>query len=250
MSATGGPGPGRAVAALVSYSVRATLPGRRALLVLPSVGALLFAVLARTSDEPAATAFALVAGTAMHFLILPIVCLVVGDAVLGAEIRSGVFAFTWLSPVPLGLIALGRWIGAMALAVGMLAPAALLGAWVAAPGSAFAALVAVVAGSAGYLGLFVAIGAATRRPVVWSLALVLIVERLLGAGLSAIAQLSPAWLAQAALVGISGATGDFTRRGGVPLGGAAVGRLALVTAAALALATWRLRHLKTNAAAD
>ena len=35
-------------------------------------------------------------------------CLVLGDAILGAEVRSGVFAFTWLSPVSYRTIVAGR----------------------------------------------------------------------------------------------------------------------------------------------
>ena len=33
-------------------------------------------------------------------LVLPLTCLVIGDAVLGADLRAGTFAFTWLSPAP------------------------------------------------------------------------------------------------------------------------------------------------------
>lgn len=236
--------------AVVAYTVRACLPARRFLLVLPVLGAVLFGLLSRTSDDLAVTAFARVGGAAIHSLILPITCLIVGDAILGAEVRSGVFAFTWLSPVPFRTIALGRWLGGLLIAGAMLAPAAALAAVVAgAPGSAGPAVLAVVAGSAAYLGLFLAIGATFRRPVVWSLALVIIVERLLGAGLAGIAQLSPGWLAQSALVGLSDAAQDLVREG-VPTGWAAVGRLVVVAAVGLAVATRRLRRLKPASAAD
>jgi ABC-2 type transport system permease protein len=238
------------LAAIVRYTVRACVPARRYLLLLPLAGAVLFGLLSRMSDEPAVTAFARVGGSAIHTLILPITCLILGDAILGAEIRSGVFAFTWLSPVPYRTIVIGRWFGGLVIATVLLAPAVALGAVAAgAPGSAGPAVVAAVAGSAAYLALFLAIGATFRRPVVWSLALVIIVERLLGAGLTGIAQLSPGWLAQSALVRLTHAATDL-ERAGIPAGWAAVGRLVVVAAVGLAIATRRLRRLRPASSAD
>lgn len=238
------------LAAIVRYTVRACVPAQRALLLLPIAGALLFGLLSRLSDEAAATAFARIGGTAMHTLVLPITCLVIGDAMLGAEIRSGVFAFTWLSPVKYSTIAAGRWLGGWIVAAALLGPAAAAAAVVAgAPSSAGAAAVAALAGAGAYLALFVAIGATFKRPVVWSLVLVILVERLLGAALAGIAQLSPGWLAQAVLVGLTGLSRGLGREG-VPSGWAAVGRLALVTIVGLSIATRRLRSLKPASSAD
>lgn len=238
------------LAAIVGYTLRACAPARRGLLVLPLAGAVLFGMLSRLPDGAAATAFARVGGAAIHTLILPITCLLIGDALLGAEIRSGVFAFTWLSPVRHSTIVVGRWLGGCLIAAAILAPAVAAAAIVAgAPSSAVAAVVAAVGGGAAYLALILAIGASVRRPVVWSLAFVLLVERLLGAALAGIAQLSPGWLAQAVLVGLTDPAADL-RREGIPHGWAAVGRLALVAAIALAVASWRLRHLRPASAAD
>ncbi len=239
------------LSAVVGYTRRSTFPRRKVLLALPVAGAVLFGLLSRTvGDENAATAFALVGGSALHSLILPITCLVLGDALLGAEIRSGVFAFTWLSPVRYSTIVLGRWLGGWLLASAVLGPAAALAAVVAgAPGSAPAAILAVVAGSAAYLALFLAIGATFKRPVVWSLALVILVERLVGAALDGIAQLSPGWLAEAVLGGLTDVADDLIREG-VPQGWSAVVRLAVVTAVGLAAATRRLGHLRPASAAD
>jgi len=236
--------------AIVGYTVRACAAGRRLVLLLPLVGALLFGLLSRLSDEAATDAFARVTGTALHTLVLPITCLVIGDAVLGAEVRSGTFTFTWLSPVRWSTIVLGRWLGGTLVAAGLLAPAVALAAVVAgAPGSAGAAVVAAVTGSAAYLAVFVAVGATFQRPVVWSLGLVILVERLLGAALTAVAQVSPGWLAQAVLVGLTGADADL-RRAGVPSGWGAVGRLALVATVALVVGTRRLRRLRPASASD
>lgn len=237
-------------AAIVRYTVRACVPAQGALLLLPVAGALLFGLLSHMSDEAAAVAFARVGGAAMHTLILPITCLVIGDALLGAEVRSGVFAFTWLSPVRYATIVVGRWLGGCLIAAAILVPAAAAAAIVAgAPSSAGPAVVAAVAGSAAYLALFLAVGASFRRPVVWSLVLVILVERLLGAALAGVAQLSPGWLAQSVLVGLTGPAGDLQREG-VPSGWAAVGRLVLVAAIGLAIATRRLRSLRPASSAD
>lgn len=211
---------------------------------------MLFGLLSRLSDEAAVTAFARVGGAAVHTLLLPITCLVIGDALLGAEIRSGVFAFTWLSPVAYWTIIVGRWLAGCIIAAVILAPAVAAGAVVAgAPSSAGAAVVAAVAGSAAYLALFLAIGASFQRPVVWSLVFVILFERLLGAGLAGVAQLSPGWLAQEVLVGVTRAGAGLQRKG-IPHGWAAVGRLAVVAAVGLALATRRLRRLRPASASD
>jgi ABC-2 type transport system permease protein len=236
--------------AIVRYTVRACVPAQRLLLLLPVAGALLFGLLSRIPDDTATVAFARVGGTAIHTLVLPITCLIVGDALLGAEIRSGVFAFTWLSPVSYTTIVLGRWLGGCAIAAAILVPAAAASAIVAgAPSSAGAAALAALAGAGAYLALFLAIGAGFRRPVVWSLVLVIIVERLLGAALAGIAQLSPGWLAQSVLVGLT-AEGSGLARKGVPAGWPAVGRLVLVAIVGLAIAARRLRSLRPASSAD
>lgn len=241
---------GSPLAAIVHYTIRACVPAQRWLLLLPVAGALLFGLLSRLSDESTVIAFTRVGGTAMHTLVLPITCLVIGDALLGAEIRSGIFAFTWLSPVRYATIVAGRWLGGCLMAAAILIPAAAAAAVLAgAPSSVGPAVLAAMAGAAAYLALFLAIGASFKRPVVWSLVLVILVERLLGAALAGIAQLSPGWLAQAVLVGLTSPAADL-QRDGIPHGWPAVGRLALVAAVGLAIATRRLRSLRPASSAD
>jgi hypothetical protein len=136
------------------------------------------------------------------------------------------------------------------MAAAILIPAAAAAAVLAgAPSSVGAAALAAMAGAGAYLALFLAIGASFKRPVVWSLVLVILVERLLGAALAGIAQLSPGWLAQAVLVGLTSPATDLQREG-IPAGWPAVGRLALVTAVGLAIATRRLRSLRPASSAD
>jgi hypothetical protein len=232
-------------AAAFTYTLRVCVPRKRAaLLALPCVGALLFGLLARTSDEPTpALRFNTIAG-ALFGLILPLACLVVGDAVVGAEIRAGTFGLTWRSPVRFATIVLARWSAGWLIAVGVLVPAMALSALIAGvPEAVVPIALATVAGTAAYLALFVLLGVAFRRAVWWSLAVVLLGERLLGSVLPGIAQFSPQWLATMAYAGLGPATYGLEREG-MPAGGAAVGRLALLTVVFVLLAVWRMRRLR------
>ena len=154
---------------------------------------------------------------------------------LGAEVRAGTFHFTWLSPAPTWQIVLGRWLGGSLVAVVTIAPATALAAVIAgSPSSAGPAFVAAAVGGVAYVALFIAIGCITQRTAVWSLAIVFLVERLLGAALTGIAQISPTWESRAIFVGLSTTRRDRLVREGIPQGWAAVVRLAIVTAVSLA----------------
>lgn len=240
-----------ALRAVVGYTLRSTLPGRRWIgALLPAATSLLFGLLATSLPDTAEEAFASVAADALFTLVLPVTCLVIGDAVLGAEVRAGTFAFTWMSPVPTWLIAVGRWVGGTIAAAGTLAIAFALAAVVAgAPDAAGSVAVAGAFGAAAYIAVFIAIGCMTRRAAVWSLAFVFLVERLLGAALTGIAQLSPSWEARAAFVGLSDLREDLEREG-IPEGSGALVRLAVITVVALALANSRLRRLRLEGSAD
>lgn len=245
------PRPLTALRALTAYTLRSALPGRRWVgALLPAATSVLFGLLATTLPDTADAAFAGVAANALFTLVLPVTCLVIGDAVLGAEVRSGTFAFTWMSPVPTWLIAAGRWLGGTIAAAGTLAAAFAFAAVAAgAPEAAGSAAVAGAFGAGTYVAVFIAIGCMTKRAAVWSLALVFLVERLLGAALSGIAQLSPSWEARAAFVGLSDIREDLEREG-IPHGTGALVRLTVITLVALTLADWRLRHLRLAGSAD
>ena len=150
-------------------------------------------------------AFANIAAEAIFGLVMPIAALVIGDAVLGAEVRAGTFHFTWLSPTPTWQIVLGRWIGGSLVALVTHRPGVRAGRGRrrrarAAPWPAFVAGGRAAASPTS--ALFIAIGCITRRTAVWSLAIVFLVERLLGAALTGIAQLSPTWESRAIFVGL------------------------------------------------
>ncbi|MGI8685539.1 MAG: hypothetical protein ACR2MO_10705 [Acidimicrobiales bacterium] len=238
--------------AVVSYTLRSCIGRKRWLgCLLPCAGALLFGLLSLAIDEPGSEAFARVAAEGIFALVVPIAALVIGDAVLGAEVRSGVFHFTWLTPTPLGLIMVGRWLGGSIAAVVTVVPACALAAVVAGqPAAAGPAALAAAAGSVAYIAVFIAIGCVARRAAVWSLAFVFLVERLLGTALTGIAQWSPMWEARAVFVDLAPGVPDSLAREGIPAGTGALARLALISAIGLLVARWRLGRLRLSGAVD
>ena len=238
--------------AILLYSLQSCFPPKRWVAVLtPCAGALLFGLLALAVDETATRAFATVAADGIFGLMMPIAALIIGDSVLGAEVRAGTFHFTWLSPTPTWQIVLGRWTGGALIALITIAPSAALAAVIAgAPGSAGPAFLAAAVGSAAYIAVFIAIATLTRRTAVWSLAFVFLVERLLGAALTGVAQLSPTWESRAIFLGLVDDVPSRIVRHGIPEGGAAVVRLAIVTIVALLVAIWRMNHMRLAGASD
>jgi ABC-type transport system involved in multi-copper enzyme maturation permease subunit len=144
-----------------------------------------------------------------------------------------------------------RWLGGVTVAFVSIVPACALAAVVAgSPSSAGPAAVAAAGASVSYVALFIAIGCITKRTAVWSLAVVFLVERLLGAALTGIAQLSPTWESRAILVGLLDDPPQRLVREGIPEGGGAVGRLLLVTAVMLGVAWWRMGRMRLSGASD
>jgi hypothetical protein len=236
--------------AVVGYTLRACLPAKRWWgVLLPCLGAVLFGWLATVANESTQRAFAFVAEQGLFGLVLPLTCLVIGDAVLGADVRAGTFAFTWLSPVRFPTIVIGRWLGGWMVALVTLVPALVIATLIAGvPEGAGAMVIAAASGSAAYIGLFVMLGVMARRSAVWALAVVFLGERLLGEALSGIAQISPMWETQQVYAGlVDDEAGWRLLRDGTPNGWGAVVRLAIILVVTLAIASWRLAHLKPTA---
>jgi ABC-type transport system involved in multi-copper enzyme maturation permease subunit len=238
---------------VVVYTLRSCLPPRRWAAVLGAcAGAVLLGLLARAVYRNVESGFANVAAEGIFGLMVPIAALIIGDAVLGAELRAGTFHFTWRSPGPTWELVLGRWAGGSLVALVTIAPACALAAIAAGtPGRAWPAFVAGTAEALSYIAVFLAIACVSRRTAVWSLAFVFLVERLLGTALTGIAQLSPTWESRAVFVGLV----DFDVpnrlvREGIPQGVGAIVRLAIVSAVAMGIATWRMRHLRLAGASD
>jgi hypothetical protein len=85
---------------------------------------------------------------------------------------------------------------------------------------------------------------------VWSLAFVFLVERLLGSALTGVAQLSPTWESRAIFLGYLKSIPIDVARTGIPQGGAAIVRLAIVTVVVLGIAIWRIGHMRWAGASD
>jgi ABC-type transport system involved in multi-copper enzyme maturation permease subunit len=238
--------------AIVGFTIRSCIGPKRWLgCLLPSLGAILFGLLARGLDEPPLEAFVRVASTGVFGLTLPIAALVIGDAVFGAEIRSGVFHYTWMTPAPLTTIVLGRWLGGWLVALVTIVPATAIAALVAGvPRAVGPAAIGAAAGSGAYIAVFIAIGCIARRAAVWSLAFVFLVERLLGAALNGIAQLSPGWEARAIFTGLLRDVPANLVRKGIPSGGSGIVRLEVVTIVALVIARLSLHRLSLSGASD
>jgi ABC-type transport system involved in multi-copper enzyme maturation permease subunit len=235
--------------ALVTYTWRACLPFRRLVgLGLLVVAALLFGLIGASLPGRPPNAFADVANHGLFGLVLPLAGLVVGDAVMGAEVRKGTFHFTWLSPVPRWKIAVGRWIGGTAVLAVTMGPAfALAGVIAGTSRGGLAAAAGAVLGCSAYVAVLMAVGATFRRAAAVSLALVFLGERLLGTVLSGIAQWSPQWEGAGVFTGWSD---HVPSRDGIPTGSGAVLRLVVITAIGLGLTTWRLRKLKLAGPGD
>src|SRR5690242_2752354 len=86
--------------ALIAYTLRSCFPPKRWVAVLlPCAGAVLFGALSRALHHLSADrAFANVAAEGIFSLVMPIAALIIGDSVLGSEVRAGTLHFTWLSP--------------------------------------------------------------------------------------------------------------------------------------------------------
>jgi ABC-type transport system involved in multi-copper enzyme maturation permease subunit len=233
---------------IARYALKACFPTKRRVgLLLPAAGAVLFAVLSQVLPDRAPVALAQVAGPGLFGVVLPVGCLVIGDAVLGAEVRTGTLHFTWLSPASYSAIVAGRWLAGLAVAVPALAvPFGLAAVVAGVPGAVVPLMVAAAFGAAAYIAVFVALGALTQRAVVWSLGFVVLIERLLGSALSGLAQWSPSWEARAVYTRLGPSAYNTLHRAGIPEGRGAVIRLLLIAAVALIVAALRLGHLRLS----
>ena len=177
----------------------------------------------------------------------------IGDAVLGAEVRAGTFHFTWLSPTPSWQIVARPVDRRLVVALVTIAPGrrprrrrrrraerARPGVRSRPPSVASAYLAVLHRHRVRSRG---APRCGRWRSCSWS-------NACSGPPSTGIAQLSPTWESRAIFVGLIDDVPRRLVREGIPAGWGAVVRLAIVTLVVLALANWRMRHLRLSGAAD
>ena len=182
---------------------------------------------------------------------MPIAALVIGDSVLGAEVRRARSTSRGCRRRPRGRsCSVGGSAARSSRSSRSRRRPRSRRSSPARPRAPVAAFVAAAVGSAAYVAVFIAIASLTRRTAVWSLAFVFLVERLLGAALTGVAQLSPTWESRAIFLGSSTTCRAASCAHGIPQGGAAIVRLGIVTIVALLVAIWRMNHMRLAGASD
>jgi len=190
--ASGGAAPARfgprPFVTIVGVTARSVLSRRRTLLVLLFVAApVLLALLARAvgaDSEATPNVIAIALGDALILhVVLPIVALLFGTAVIGAEIDDGTIVYLLSKPVPRWEIVLAKLLVAEAVTLALLVPMTLATSLIVLAGAPGADLeivagstVAVAVGAIVYVAIFVAMSVLTSRALVLGLAYVLIWE--------------------------------------------------------------------------
>jgi ABC-2 type transport system permease protein len=174
---------------LARLAVRQFMGSRRALwaLVLAALPVLLALLMnAEAGTDPAETLDDITGlfQALIVSVLLPIVALVVGTSVFGAEVDDGTITYVLGKPVPRWRIVLTRIVVAGLMTAAVLVPSTLLTSIIGVrgantPGVAAGFTGAVAVGSFLYCALFVALSLSTRRALVAGLAYVVIWEGLL-----------------------------------------------------------------------
>ena len=167
---------------IVRITARALFGRRRFLLLLPLpllvVG---LAVLADSLGEPPDEwGPPVIVGLGIA-VVLPVLALVIGTGVLGAEIDDGTVLHILAKPLPRREIILAKLtVAAVVTAVTIAAPMFAIGLVAGDVGLGVALAVATAVGAVAYTALFLALSLVTRRPVLVGLVYVLVWEGVLG----------------------------------------------------------------------
>lgn len=238
--------------AILEVTIRALLNRRRSLLMLllasaPVLIAILIRAAGRGADPDRLAANVL--DTLVLRTVLPIIALVFGTAAIGSELEDGSAAFLLTKPVPRWRIVAAKMLGASALTIALVVPAAVLAGLLIAgdqgggAGLTLAAAVASIVAIIAYCAIFVALSIFTGRSLVIGLVYVLLWEGVLAGLFEGTQMLSVRQYALAV-----GAAIDPTNRIRADLDLIpAVGLLVVVTMAAFALAVDRLSKYQIRA---
>lgn len=238
-------------AVVMQLTLRGLLGRRRALLllVLPALLLLLAGLVRWASEADLGATVALTQGFALGTL-LPLMCLLIGTGVIGAEIDDGSIVYLLAKPLPrrtiLGSKLLVAWAAAFVLAVLPLVVAIqLAGDDGGRLGLAFGVTATLAA--LAYTSIFVALSVVTRNAVIIGLLYALLWETVLGGFVPGIRNVS---VRQWALTAAEAIVGDRSTVWGVvsavslPAG---IGLLVATTAGAVVLAVRRLQTLRLTA---
>lgn len=237
-----------APAVVARLTVSGLLGRRRAavLMVLPLVLLVMAAVFRAAGGGDLRTAVTLLGGLALG-TVVPLLCVVVGTGVIGPEIEDGSILYLMSKPVRRSAIVLSKLAVAVATAWALLVPAVLVAGLLLAGTDARLALayaVAAAVAAVAYCALFLLLAVVTRNAVVVGLLYALIWETTIAGVVPGARVLS---VRQWALSLAEAVAGDDGRRLGVDSDvalGTAVVLLVVVTAAATAYASARLRALR------
>jgi ABC-2 type transport system permease protein len=167
---------------IASITARALLGRRRFALLLPLPVLLVgLTALARSLEpDPAQWGEPIVVGLGFG-VVVPLVALIVGTGVLGAEIDDGTIVHILATPVPRRDIVLTKLAVALATTAAVSgAPMFLTGIITESAGFGLGLALAAAVGSAAYCAVFLALSLLTRRPVLLGLLYLLVWEGLLG----------------------------------------------------------------------
>ncbi len=172
--------------AIVRLTLRQVLGRRRTLLIalgamFPVLIGFIFSLSANNTETPEEFVASALLGTLVVNAVLPIVALVFGTAVLGAEIDEGTAVYLLARPLSRAQIVVSKLLVAWAATAVVVVPAAALGAVIALEGSdgdgiVPAFVVALIAGSLAYSCLFIFLSVITSRALIVGLLYVFIWE--------------------------------------------------------------------------
>lgn len=133
----------------------------------------------------------LLVGQLGYGIVLPLVAILATSSVLGPEVDDGSIVYLLAKPVNRHVVAVSKWVVALAATLAVGAGSILAAGLLAGGGDqALGWWVAALVGGTTYSALFIALSAFTRHAVVFGLLFVLLWENLMGGLLSGIAWLS------------------------------------------------------------
>jgi ABC-2 type transport system permease protein len=255
MSGEGYVGPWAAIPEIAKVTLRQLLGRRRTLLlVLLAALPVLLAVAFRLADQTDVERFTRrIFDTISMTILLPLVAILFGSGAFGSEIDDGTIVYLLAKPVPRWILVAAKALSAMAVAILLTGVSTALAGFIdLLPAgndgvlATEAQLLAMVVGSACYVSLFLALSLFTRRALVIGIGYMLVWEGALSFMLPGIANLSIRQYSLGAAKAVYNLPLQEARLS------AETGFLlaAVLVAASLSLAVWRLMRFELPGGSD